>query len=128
MPGLPLDAHELEDPLLADLVPRHGAAAQALAQTGRGTERLVDDLPYRWCEVDHAIAHEGVCHVIDLVRRRLPLVLTDRDQGAGVVREVAMRLVEAGGGTQVDIDAELERYRHEVHVETGRTPGVDALR
>lgn len=128
VPGLPLDAHELEDPLLADLVPRHGAAARALAQTGRGTERLVDDLPYRWCEVDHAIAHEGVCHVIDLVRRRLPLVLTDRDQGAGVVREVAMRLVEAGGGTQVDIDAELERYRHEVHVETGRTPGVDALR
>jgi glycerol-3-phosphate dehydrogenase len=125
VPGDPLDAMELEDPVLADLNPRHGPAARDLDHKGRAGERLVHDLPYRWCEVDHAIAHEGVCHVIDIVRRRLPLVLTDAAQGGAIARRVAVRLIDATGGEQRDIEDELERYRHEVHVETGRAPPAD---
>lgn len=125
VPGVPLGAFELEDPVLADLDRRHGPGARALHRPGADVRRLVDDLPYRWCEIDHAIAHEGVCHAIDIVRRRLPLVLTDAAQAAGVVRAVATRLVEATGGGQREIDEELERYRHDVRIETGRTPDVD---
>ncbi len=124
VPGVPLDATELEDEIVADLHPRHGAVARDLARRAGARERLVDDLPYRWCEVDHAIAHEGARHAIDIVRRRVPLVLTDADQGGGVIVEVARRLVDAAGGSQRDIDDELERYRVEVHVETGRTPTI----
>ncbi len=123
-PGRPLTAIELEDPVLADLYPRHGPAARELGRRGGDNRCLVEDLPYRWCEIDHAIAHEGVCHVIDIVRRRLPLVLTDSAQGAGVVREVATRLVTASGGHQGDIDEEIERYRHGVEIETGRKTNV----
>lgn len=125
VPGDPLDADELDDPVLADLNPRHGPLARALDRRGRAGEKLVHDLPYRWCEVDHAIAHEGVCHVIDIVRRRLPLVLTDPSQGGAIARRVAVRLVDAQGGDANDIEAELERYREEVRIETGRLPQVD---
>jgi glycerol-3-phosphate dehydrogenase len=124
VPGEPLDADELDDPVLADLHARHGPAARLVAQRGQ-SERIVEDLPYRWCEVDHSIAHEGVVHVIDLVRRRLPLVLTDARQGGGIVREVARRLVDARGGHAREIDEEIESFRHEVAVETGRAPVVD---
>lgn len=125
VPGAPLDATELDDPLLADLHARHGPISRLVATRGGDLERIVDDLPYRWCEVDHSIAHEGAVHAIDIVRRRLPLVLTDARQGGGVVREVARRLVDARGGAAREIDEELELYRHEVAIETGRSPVVD---
>ena len=38
---------------------------------------------------------------------------------------VEVRLVYATGGEAPEIEDELERYRHEVHVETGRAPEVD---
>ncbi len=126
VPGEPLDAIELEDPLLADLVGRHGPLARPIAARADATAatRLVPDLPYRWCEVDHAIAFEGAVHAIDIVRRRLPLVLTDAQQGAAVILAVATRLVDAFGGGQSDIDDEVDRFRAEVATETGRTPPV----
>jgi glycerol-3-phosphate dehydrogenase len=128
VPGQPLRAADLDDPIVADLAARHGPAARAIAELARSrgkTERIVEDLPYRWCEVDHAIAHEGVRHAIDILRRRLPLVLTDPRQGAGVVRRVAERLVDAWGGSAVDVDDELDHWREEVATETRRSPTVE---
>ncbi|HET6582248.1 MAG TPA: glycerol-3-phosphate dehydrogenase/oxidase [Nannocystaceae bacterium] len=127
VPGAPLVAADLDDPLVADLAARHGPAARDLAARARGTaavERIVADLPYRWCEVDHAIACEGVRHAIDIVRRRLPLVLTDPRQGGAAIREVARRLVDAWGGDAADLDDELDHYRDEVAIETRRTPAI----
>lgn len=122
VPGDPPSAEELQDPLVADLVARHGPAARELAAGAKDRRRIVDDLPYRWCEVDHAITHEGVVHAIDIVRRRLPLVLTDAALGGHVIEEIVRRLVDARGGSQADIDDELDRYREEVVTETRREP------
>ncbi|MBC8069345.1 MAG: glycerol-3-phosphate dehydrogenase/oxidase [Deltaproteobacteria bacterium] len=124
VPGDPPSAEALLDPVVADLLARHGPAARELAASASATDRgrIVDDLPYRWCEVTHAIGHEGVVHAIDIVRRRLPLVLTDVALGGRVIGEIARRLVKARGGTQADIDDEIARYRDEVHTETRRDP------
>lgn len=126
VPGLPLTAAERRDPLLADLQARHGPTARRLAARVREVaalgERLVEDLPYRRVEVEHAIAYEGCRHVHDVLRRRLPLSLTDPCLGGRVAPWVARQLVEAWGGSGRDIDDELERYRELVHRETRRSP------
>lgn len=128
VPGEPLAAAELEDPIIADLAPRHGPLARTLARRARGdsalAQRLVHDLPYRRVELDHAIRFEGVEHVNDLIRRRLPLVLTDTRMGGEVAREIAAALVDARGGSQSDIDEEIERYVEAVYVETRRRPDL----
>lgn len=117
---------ELEDPLIADLHPRHGPAARLLADAARRDPQLgapiVDELPYRWIEVAHAIEHEAVTQLDDLLRRRLPLALKDPRLGGGVARRVAQQLVDAQGGSQADIDRQLELYRDRISHETRRVP------
>lgn len=128
-PGLPLSADELDEPLLGDLAPRHGPYARRMVEHIAGDpasgQRLLDDLPYRWAEIDHAIAYEGVVHLEDLMRRRIPLGLTDAELGVKVARTVAQRLVDAWGGSAADVEAELERYRQTMAVETGRVLARD---
>jgi glycerol-3-phosphate dehydrogenase len=110
---------------MAELAHRHGPFARELAaQIERDPalgERLVPDLPYLWVEVDHAIAAEGCVHLEDILRRRLPLALTDADLGVRVARPVAERLVDAWGASARTVDEEIERYRELMHRETGRT-------
>lgn len=127
VPGRPLSAAELGMPFIADLAGRHGPLARDLAariarEPALG-ERLVDDLPYLWVEVDHAIAAEGCMHLEDLLRRRLPLALTDAALGLRVARPVAERLVRAWGRPASAVDEEIERYRELMHRETGRSLG-----
>jgi len=124
VPGEPINQLELRHPHLAALAPRHGPFARELAaRIARDPElgrQLVPDLPYLWVEVDHAIACEGCVHLEDLLRRRLPLALTEAELGVQVARQVAERLVDAWGGTSRDVDLELERYRDVMRQETGR--------
>lgn len=129
---VPLDpptAQERADPLFADLYPRHGPAARLLAARARAIPelqaRIVPDLPYRRIELEHAVTHEGAQHVSDVLRRRIPLALTDPALGGAVAREVAQRLVGARGGDGVEVEDELERYRDEVQRETRRVPRID---
>jgi len=125
--GRALDAAELSsDPLLADLAPRHGPHARDLVVRCRErpelAERLANDLPYRWVEVHEAVDHEGALHLDDLLRRRLPLALTDVHRGGAVAQRVAEVLVDARGGDASDVRAEVERYAEVVRTETGRPP------
>jgi len=125
VPGGPLTGRELCDPAIADLAPRHGPDARRLAAAGAGS-RLVEDLPYRWIEVDEAIHREGCRFVDDILRRRIPLALTDPDLGGRIARTVAERLVDAWGGSARDVEAQLERYREAVLGETRRLPREDS--
>lgn len=124
--GSSLDADELDDPLLADLEPRHGPLARVLAarcvEAPALAERLAEDLPYRWVEVAQAIEHEGAAHLDDVLRRRLPMALTDVRRGGGVARRVAEMLVDARGGGEADLRAELDRYVELTERETGQRP------
>ncbi len=124
--GEPLTAEELKNPVLADLVNRHGPEARELArQVERDSqlgERLVQDLPYRWVEVRRAITHEGCTCIRDILRRRLPLALTDHQQGARVARQVATELTQARGGSSADIEREIAEYRDALQRETGCDP------
>ena len=124
--GTPLTPDELADPLIAALAPRHGPVARELANIARQcsdlAHPLVAGLPYRWVEVDQAIHYEGCTHLDDILRRRLPLALTDDRLGGAVARRIAERLVHARGGSQTDIELELDRYRDVITRETRRTP------
>jgi len=128
VPFEPLSPGEHEDPLIADLSQRHGPAARQLAAQARGIEsleaRIVADLPYRRIELEYAISHEGAVHVSDVLRRRIPLALTDPQLGGAVARAVATALVEARGGQGVEIEDELDRYRDETQRESRRVPHI----
>lgn len=130
VPDAPLTESERANPVIADLFPRHGPAARVLAARAEGVPslqaRLVPDLPYRAVELHHAVAFEGANHVSDVLRRRVPLALTDPDLGGSVARQVATALVDARGGAAAEIEDELERYRDEVVRETRRAPRIGA--
>ena len=131
VPGRAIEVAEYgmpgELPHLAELASRHGPLARELAGRIRQDpalgERLIPDLPYLWVEVDHAIAAEGCVHLEDILRRRLPVALTDAELGVRVARPVAERLVAAWGGSGAAVDEEIDRYRELMHRETGRTLG-----
>lgn len=127
VPGDPLSPLELGLPHMAELAPRHGPFARSLVaritQRPELGERLVPDLPYLQVEVEHAIAAEGCVHLEDLLRRRLPLALTEPELGVQIARPVAERLVDAWGGSGRDVDEEIDRYREAMRQETGRVLG-----
>lgn len=120
--GAPALPHELT----RDLERRRGAETPALlaaiARDPALAEPLVEGLPYRWVEVERAIEFEGALHLDDILRRRIPLALTDPRLGGGVMHEVARRLVRARGGSPAEVEQEVERYRQLVTRETRRTP------
>ncbi len=130
VPCEPLNDEERADGLIADLWGRYGPAARQLAAQARDTPdlepRIIDDLPYRRVELQHAVDYEGAQHVSDVLRRRIPLALTSRDLGGSVARDVATMLVDARGGRGVEIEDELERYRDEMVRETRRVPRIGA--
>lgn len=115
-----------DDGLIRDLAPRHGPRARELAAVVQSDaslsleERLVADLPYRRVEIEHAITHGGARHLDDILRRRVPLALTDARAGGGCARWAAQRLAHHWGFDQAAIDQELERYAESVATEAGR--------
>lgn len=123
--GAALTAEERGQPLIADLEARHGPRVRELAAMVRAEPqleaRLVDDLPYRRVEVEHAITHAGARHLDDLFRRRVPLALTDARAGGGSARWAAQRLAHHWGLDDAAVREELERYADAIAIETGRS-------
>ncbi|MBL8115533.1 MAG: glycerol-3-phosphate dehydrogenase/oxidase [Acidobacteria bacterium] len=65
------------------LVSRHGSAAEGVADVARpGELARIPDSPYLWAEVRHALRHEWVVHLDDLLLRRVRLGFMTRDGGA----------------------------------------------
>jgi glycerol-3-phosphate dehydrogenase len=130
VPGPPLTAEERNDPILSGLFERHGALARSILAVVREDPTraafVVPGLPYRWCEVDWALRYEGVTHLVDLMRRRIPLALTATDRGGSAARSIARALVDARGGSERDVEDELEQYGEWIRLETRREVLVDS--
>jgi glycerol-3-phosphate dehydrogenase len=87
---------------------------QAIAADRSLGERLNADLPYLWAEIDFAVAHDLARTVDDVLARRVPLLLTGRDQGRDVCARVAARMATALGWTDAERDRQIASYERVV--------------
>jgi glycerol-3-phosphate dehydrogenase len=78
-------------------------------------ERLQDDLPYVWAEVDFAVERDLARTVDDVLSRRVPLLLVGRDQGLDVVDAVARRVGDRLGWSETTRAQEIARYQRTVN-------------
>lgn len=76
-------------------------------------QRLVDDLPTIWAQVDHAVEAEMAVGLSDVMRRRTQLQLRAHDQGRSVAPAVAQRMARLLGWSQQDAAAQVLRYEAE---------------
>src|SRR5207249_3874778 len=89
-------ARTLPADVAAHLVRTYGTHAETVLAAGaRSHERVDPELPYLWCEIDHAIREETAVTVTDVLWRRVPIFLQARDQGLGICDQVARRLAAA---------------------------------
>ena len=80
-------------------------------------QRIVEDLPYLWAEVDYAVDGELVMTLRDFMRRRTQLEIRDAEASWKVAPAIAARLGALLGWSAAEIDAQLSSYLHE----SGRT-------
>jgi glycerol-3-phosphate dehydrogenase len=71
-------------------------------------------LPYVWAEIDFAAKHDLARTVEDVLARRVPLLLTSRDQGLEVCERVAARLAAIHGWDHIAVAQMLDEYKAEV--------------
>jgi glycerol-3-phosphate dehydrogenase len=122
--GVALEATrgELEKTLPPDiathLVHTYGLRAPGVLAGASGdpqaTARVTPDLPYVWAEVEHAVRGELAVTVADVLRRRVPLLLNDREQGLAAVEAVAQRMGRTLGWDEATRTREIAAYRAEV--------------
>jgi glycerol-3-phosphate dehydrogenase len=78
--------------------------------------RLDAELPYVWAEIDFAVQEDLAVTVEDVLGRRVPLLLTARDQGLAVCERVARRMAELCNWDAQLTQRNLEEYRAEVEL------------
>jgi glycerol-3-phosphate dehydrogenase len=88
--------------------------AQAIAADRGLGERLNEDAPYLWAEVDFAVEHDLARTVDDVLSRRVPILLVGRDQGLDVCERVADRMQRLLGWSDDEKARQLAAYRTEV--------------
>ncbi len=79
-------------------------------------QRLDPELPYVWAEIDFAVERDLAQTVEDVLARRVPLLLTGRDQGLEVCEAVASRLSELLRWGPAQRERSVEEYRAEVEL------------
>jgi len=113
-----MDRHGLDVDVATHLCGVYGSRALELgawiSQDRALGERLDSELPYVWAEIDFAAKRDLARTVEDVLARRVPLLLTGRDQGLGVAERVADRLGGILGWDATQRSAMLEEYRAEV--------------
>ena len=88
--------------------------AQRIREDKNLGERLDPELPYVWAEIEFAATHDLARTVEDVLQRRVPLLLTSRDQGLSVCERVADVLARQLGWDSVQRSQMLDEYRAEV--------------
>lgn len=85
--------HAIDEETALHLSQIYGVRARILAELiGKRDElglHIAPDLPYVWAEVEFAVQHDLARTIDDVLSRRLPLLLVDREQGLGVLERVA---------------------------------------
>jgi glycerol-3-phosphate dehydrogenase len=109
--------HELSEDVRLHLLASYGVRAHSVMALAASLgpdglhRRLVAELPYLVAEVLYVIRHELARDVEDVLRRRLPLFRTDRDQGLGCVESVANLLETELGWSTGHRNASVQAYR-----------------
>jgi len=93
----------------------YGARADRVLSWGNG-KRVDPELPYLWCEIEHAIREEVAVTVSDVLWRRVPIFLYARDQGLAVCQEVSQRLAVAHGLSEAARQRQIDEYRAQVEL------------
>jgi glycerol-3-phosphate dehydrogenase len=88
----------------------------AIAKDRSLAERLDPELPYVWAEIDFAAKHDLARTVEDVLARRVPLLLTSRDQGLGICDRVAARLAQIHGWDATVVAQMIDEYKAEVEL------------
>lgn len=83
------------------------------APAGDGDRRIVPDRPYTLAEADHAVAHERVVTLGDLLVRRLPIAFETRDHGRAAAARLAPRLAARLGWDAEGTSRALADYEEE---------------
>jgi glycerol-3-phosphate dehydrogenase len=112
--------HELSEDVRLHLLSSYGARAPSVMALAASLgadglhQRLVPELPYLEAEVLFAARHEHARDVEDVLRRRLPVFRTDRDQGLGCVESVATLMAAELRWSPARRQARVNAYRAEV--------------
>ena len=94
------------------LVLHHGTAAEGLlARARQNGSGLLDGKTILEVEVDHAVESEMAIHLVDVLERRLRLLLFDPARGLDVADAVAARMAAALGWDAARCARELDEYR-----------------
>jgi glycerol-3-phosphate dehydrogenase len=80
----------------------------------KAEQRIVDDLPHAWVEVEIAIHEEMAMTLADVLVRRLGLFYEASDQALGVADEVAERMAGILGWDAPRVERETREYRERV--------------
>jgi glycerol-3-phosphate dehydrogenase len=107
-----VERHGEVTPGLADrLVLHHGSEAAALVERAAREGSGLLSAGVLAVEVDHAIESEMAIRLVDVLERRLRLLLFHPGRGLDVAEEVADRMAKHLGWTSSRRDAEVEDYR-----------------
>jgi glycerol-3-phosphate dehydrogenase len=113
-----MDEYKLDVDTATHLCGVYGTRAvvlgQMIAADRQLGERLDHELPYVWAEIEFAAKHDLARTVEDVLARRVPLLLTSRDNGLSVCEKVAARLAQVHGWDATVIGQMLDEYRAEV--------------
>ncbi|MBV8762222.1 MAG: glycerol-3-phosphate dehydrogenase/oxidase [Deltaproteobacteria bacterium] len=113
-----IDEHALDVDTATHLCGVYGARALDIGKLIAGDrtlgERMDKELPYVWAEVEFAARRDLARTVLDVLQRRVPLLLVSRDQGLDVCERVAGKLAAIHAWDAATTAQMLEEYRAEV--------------
>ncbi|MGD8216346.1 FAD-dependent oxidoreductase [Aestuariimicrobium sp. Y1814] len=119
--GFDAQAVEATGGRFAHLGGRYGAEARfvddLVVADPRLGERVVEELPYLWAEVVHAIRHEGATTVEDVLVRRLPIRYFQAEAAARVAPRVAEVIAQELGVPASVLDQQVADLVADVRAE-----------
>ncbi len=90
---------------------RAGRVVELLQKDSALAEPMVADLPFVWAEVPFAVGFDRARTVEDVLVRRIPLALVDREQGLGVAEKTAQMIGQLLDWSESERREQVAHYR-----------------